>query len=743
MSKKVYYARSLENVNPKYWPLLDDHEVGVTRRSVAAAEWFESGPVAQVIAPLHDLGKRRQPFQDKLFGLNATAQHTIYGAVYSQKVLVGATRIVAAHAIIGHHGGLRNELERFDGDYRKSVRRVIADGVASSCLDDLEEIPQLVGPYNTVLPPTWATASAHSFEFWVRMIFSCLVDADALDAEAATTPYKTIARLEPQYSIAELLIMLERYMRSEFQPDASKINRIRRSIQDDCLRASSEQQGVFSLSAPTGTGKSFAYLLFALRHAVQHGLRRVIIALPYTTIIDQLGAVLRDVFGAGVVLEHHSDYDPIDRGDPRKRRLQRALLAENWDVPIILTTNVQLFESLLTNRVAKCRRVHNIVNSVIVLDEAQAVPTNFVRPCIDVLSELVANYGCSVLLSTATQPAFKYNKEYLPEGFKKVTEIVSNSAYVFKETRRVRVHWNLCKGAPISWGDLAAKVCQHKQVLVITHKRKDARDLCSKMPAGTFHLSAQMCPKHRKDVLAQIKRTLADGAPCRVVSTQLVEAGVDISFPVVYRALAGADALAQAAGRCNRNGEKKYGDFYIFISDTSPPFGTLAKGMGVTARLLGATKSGRIDILSPRLYSKYFRELYNSTDLNAGNIQDLRRERAFEAVGRKFKFIADSAYTLDIIVPYRDARNRLDELRAAIDQGLEPRKIRGKKQLVQPYSVTMYIRREDLDLKALGAVEVVSDDYGLYWLEVSDLYHPTYGLITDAPELIVLDGVDL
>ena len=356
---------------------------------------------------------------------------------------------------------------------------------------------------------------------------------------------------------ADLLVRFNAHMQG-LQGDGA-VNEVRRRVLADCRQAGRlRERGVFMLTAPTGCGKTLAGMGFALEHAVARGMARVIVVIPYTSIIDQNAKVYRDVFGTENVIDHHASLDP-------KRETGRNRIAcENWDAPVIVTTSVQFVESLFANRTSRCRKLHNVVNSVVIFDEVQTLPVQHLIPILGVLKQLAANYKVSLVLSTATQPALKH-RDSLRCGFENVTEIVSDVEQTFKALRRVQVHWPADLTTPVEWPSLASALQQPEQdeVLCIVHRRDDARELANRIPQS-IHLSALMCPQHRLKVIDDVKTKLeanrerqAHGQavePIRLISTQLIEAGVDLDFPVVYRAAGGLDAIAQAAGRCNREG---------------------------------------------------------------------------------------------------------------------------------------------------------------------------------------------
>ena len=381
----------------------------------------------------------------------------------------------------------------------------------------------------------------------------------------------------------------------------------------------------------------------------------MIVAIPYTSIIEQNAEVYRLALGQENVIEHHANLDPD------AETIRNRLASENWDAPVVVTTNVQLLESLFANRPSRCRKVHNISGSVVLLDEVQTLPTRHLDAIVEVLQELTDSYGCSLVLSTATQPAL-VRSDSLPRGLRSVHEIVPNPPSLFARLRRVEVDWSGALAPEVSWSTLAAEISRHEVVLVVVHRRRDARELAELLPEERrFHLSALMCAAHRARTLEQIHQRLQSGGPCRVVSTQLIEAGVDVDFPVVYRALGGLDSIAQAAGRCNREGKLAAGRVIVFRSPTPPPAGTLRKGLERAESLLRAA-GGALDLADPDLYATYFRVLYLGEDLDAAGVQAARQALKFATVARKLRLIEDG-FAYPIVVPWGDGEQRLEALR--------------------------------------------------------------------------------
>jgi CRISPR-associated endonuclease/helicase Cas3 len=489
--------------------------------------------------------------------------------------------------------------------------------------------------------------------------------------------------------------------------------------------------GIYTLTVPTGGGKTLSSLAFALEHALHHGKRRIVYAIPYTSIIEQTANVFRDIFG-DAVLEHHSNLDA------KEETAKSRLASENWDAPLIVTTNVQLFESLFAARTSRCRKLHNLVNSVVILDEAQLLPPEFLQPILDVMRLLTAHYGVTFVLCTATQPALgtrtdSCGKTWL-RGFDDATEIVSGTEQLYEQLERVKVflpeEWN----TPGNWDEIADRIAQHPSVLAIVNTRADCRELHRRMPAGTVHLSALMCGEHRSFVIKRIKQRLANQENVRVISTQLIEAGVDVDFPVVYRALAGLDSIAQAAGRCNREGKQAdKGKVVVFVPPKPAPRGLLRFGEDVCRRLLIGRPENP---LTPEMFTRYFEHYYKKADKEGLDKKGINRMLTadardchiqFRTAAENFQLI-DEDGSVSIIVPYdnpdkpeRDSRPRIARLRSGELH-------RGLLRELQRFTVT--VRRYDFQrLEKAGELEEIVQ--GIWVLRNETAYHPDLGLLLE------------
>jgi len=470
-------------------------------------------------------------------------------------------------------------------------------------------------------------------------------------------------------------------------------------------------------------------MAFALRHAVTHGHWRIIYVIPYTSIIEQTADQFRAIFGDAVV-EHHSNVD-ASNGDAEDSTSRLA--CENWDAPLVITTSVQFFESLFANRTSRCRKLHNIVNSIVILDEAQLLPPEFLGPIIEALEELQNNYGVSAVLCTATQPALypQAGVDFIFKGLRQITEIMENPVSLYRKLKRVDVKILGDLEEFLSWETVAATLQQHRSVLCIVNRRDDARTLWELMPKGAIHLSALMCGSHRSEKINEIKRRLREGLPTRVISTQLVEAGVDLDFPVVFRALAGLDSIAQAAGRCNREGVLDKGKLFVFVPPSRIPVGHLRQAAEIGGRLL---KSHPEEPLAPELFQEFFREFYwlQGEKLDKHRIledlaNDCELRISFRTAAEKFKLIDERAQA-PVIVKFRN-----DDLVESLCRNKPDRWLLRRLQR----SIVNLPRHLHGELLKSGAIREVHP--GIYLQGHGALYHDDLGFCPDKGIVYVPD----
>ena len=676
------YAHTRSELPPDSWePLINHLESTAARSSEFAAAFAPNA--ARLIGLWHDLGKYQPAFQRYLRGGTKGPEHAIVGAWHAWQ----RSRPDLALAIAAHHGALPKL-----ADLEPKIERAAI--MECPIPLDLLSVPPLENP------PADAAA------LWIRFLFSSLVDADSLETERWDTGSP---RWSCHASVFELANTLEAALaRKSTCAIDSPINTLRQSVQSACRARSTDPMGAFRLTVPTGGGKTLSSMLFALRHAAHHGLKRVIVVIPYTSIIDQTARVFTEIFGTDAVLEHHSNLDP------NKDSLANRRCVENWDSPIIVTTSVQFFETLHANRKRDLRKLHRIAESVVVLDEVQTFPLNLIKPIKDCLDRLVAHFRVSTVHCSATQPLLAQ-----PQA----QEIVPDVRALFGQaTNRIHIKWPANPAEPLTWQDVAARICSHpaRRVLAITHKKRDAMDLSLALEqkgVQCIHLSTLMCPAHRRARLAEINLALKTDQPCVVVSTQLVEAGVDLDFPVVYRALAGIDSLAQAAGRCNREGRlPEPGEFHVFVAPTNPPQGTLAAGLKRTRILL---RTGPVDITDPGIHAKYFKDLYEMAG-SPSQIPDREKRWDFPGVDELFKMIED--HGTPVVAPYGD------DWFAAVSDAKEHPCVQNFRRL-QPYTVSVPDAWLAV-LKAKGCLEPLFPDCDESWYVLPGhelVYSPQFG----------------
>ncbi len=645
---------------------LKEHLLKTAQRAADFASIFGFRQWGRLCGLWHDLGKYSQAFQKKLeaaAGAEAHLEdkvrvdHSSAGALYAVERFAKAGRL-PAYLVAGHHAGLPDWEADSSGRASLSQRLLRKELLAAALANDIPT--EFLEQQFPVEKPIGRDPS-----FWLRMLFSCVVDADFLDTEAFFEPEKTAER--GHYApLTDLLPPFSAYMANK-QAEArdTLVNGIRAHVLARCIEQAKEQPGLFSLTVPTGGGKTLSSIAFALHHAAIWGQRRIIYVIPFTSIIEQTADQLRQIFD-DVVVEHHSNLDVTDA----KRETPRSRLAcENWDAPIIVTTNVQFFESLFASRTSRCRKLHNIAGSVVVLDEAQLLPPEFLRPILKALDELRKHYSVTALLCTATQPALGPYKtsNFTFEGLEGIRELMEDPTDLFDKLKRVEM-WSPEKvHEPRTWEDLAEELAQVPTVLCIVNRRDDCRQLWSLMPAGSFHLSALMCGAHRSVKIAKIKARLRTGLPTRVISTQLVEAGVDLDFPVVYRAMAGLDSIAQAAGRCNREGLLEKGRLTVFTPPSRPPVGILRQAAEIGARLLDRVG---VDPLMPQCFTAFFRELYwlqGEERLDTRNIlgdlgPDNEFRFSFRTAARNFKLIDDTRQAPVVVTYGKEGAGLVEQL---------------------------------------------------------------------------------
>lgn len=652
------------------------HLTGTADYAERFASAFGESNCAKVIAFAHDIGKYSAEFQKRIKGANIEVDHSTAGARVLADNQNSPLGLLAAYCVMGHHGGLpdggsKSQHQSLPGTlYYRLTDSNIPD--YSSYLEEIElALPKQPKCWNPVRGIKKGNVG-FSLSFFTRMLFSCLVDADWLDTEAFMRN-NSVKRRNFE-SIDLLCDKLSEHLKG-FDNPAKEINKRRTALRDDCIKAAKCKRGLFSLTAPTGSGKTKASLAFALNHAVKNKMEHVIYVVPYNTIIEQNAKVFEDILGAGNVVQHHSNIEYDDQ-DPRR------FATENWDAPIIVTSNVQFFESLFANKPGKCRKLHNIANSVIVFDEAQMLPLPYLIPCVAAIGELVRNCNCSAVLTTATQSSL--DEYFFPLI---ITEINSAPKQMYEDFRRVTY---IIEDEPFLDERLVSELSNYNQVLCIVNTRKKAQEIASKIDHA-YHLSTTMYPAHRAEILKEIRDKLENHKPCRVISTSLIEAGVDVDFPAIYREKAGLDSIIQAAGRCNRDAKNSpQASFaHVFTFESTNPPAIIQQNIAAFEH----TRQSNSDIASLQAIKCYFKQLryiIGQEGLDRKNTVQQFNEGICNAFSFPFKTAAEQFHLIEddqrtIVVENDSSKTLCNLLRIGKPNRSELRQI-------QQFSINVYPR---------------------------------------------------
>ncbi|MFT3802807.1 MAG: CRISPR-associated helicase Cas3' [Burkholderiaceae bacterium] len=748
-----FFAHSTSDPDRSDWQPLREHLLGTAERAARNAAPFGAGAMAWPMGAAHDIGKYTQKFQARLTGDPARVDHATWGAwLVSQRY--GSLGSLLAYGIAGHHAGLANGRPGQEAESRTSLH----DRLSQDCLATLPPLlpdweREIELPPSLALPERFTPHPQPQYRIFqlsllARMLFSCLVDADFVDTDNF---YRRIegrqARDENSGpSQAALRERLETHLATF--PTEGGINPLRARILREVRGRAELPPGLFSLTVPTGGGKTLASLAFALDHAIAHGLRRVIYVIPFTSIIEQTAQVFRKAFAdlgrEDIVLEHHSAY--FD--DPKAQREaadKRRLAMENWDAPIVVTTAVQFLESLFADRPSRCRKLHNIAGSVVILDEAQTLPRDLLHPCVALLDELARNYRASLVLCTATQPALTREAGF-KDGLRNVRELAPEPTVLYERLRRVRVR----HVGTLDDDELASHLREREQVLCIVNNRRHARHLfeCIADQPGARHLTTLMYARHRSQVLTDVRQALKAGHACRLVSTSLIEAGVDVDFPAVLRAEAGLDSVAQAAGRCNREGRRPADASEVLVFETGNPDWASPKELKLFAEAFRAIeRTHRDDLLALDAVAAYFRELYwrlGDDRLDQKDLLGLLKQSTVDSLpldtlARLFKVIQTTMRP--VIVPFDPGSgDEIPEVIATLDQLTysEGAGAAGAARKLQPYLVQVPQQAYDA-LQQAHAIQTVSPDkYGEQFVRLVNprLYDARFGLHWDTPQFL-------
>jgi CRISPR-associated endonuclease/helicase Cas3 len=745
--KMMYYGHSRKDKPKSEWQLLIDHLSNTANLAEKFGADAGISELARTAALLHDIGKYSKEFQKRLDGAGQKIDHATAGAKEIRKLFNKDQNQkyfaeILAYCIAGHHTGLPDYGDSTDVDGTGTLlarveKKPLKDYSAYKTEIDTNA---LTLPARVKLRPD-KKQPGFSFAFLTRMIFSALVDADFQETQTYMKD-DLIPRGEHE-SIEQLCKRFNAYLRKFDNPE-SEINKRRTETLTACIEQADSKQGFFKLTVPTGGGKTEASMAFALNHAIKHGLKRVIYVIPFTSIIEQNAGKFKESLGEENVLEHHSNFD-WNKGsgtdseaadDETKDVMDKLKLAsENWDIPIVVTTNVQFFESLFANKSSHCRKLHNIAKSVIVFDEAQMLPREYLDPCVLAVKELVQNYGASAVFCTATQPALN---QRLPDV--EFTELAPDPQALFDFYKRVQVT-NIGKTPDT---ELIEKIQEYPQALCIVNTRKHAKGLFDQLEGeGNFHLSTLMCPAHRKEVLKTIRSLLADKSKptCRVISTQVMEAGIDVDFPVGFRALAGLDSIVQAAGRVNREMKRSVSDLFVFDPETphikrKPIF--IEQGARVAESIL---RDYGDNPESESAIGKYFELLYSLQSKDGFDVKKIiacfhkgtdELDFDFKKAADEFRMIENN--TVAVVIPYNEeAKELLEQARH------HPFPYKFARQL-QMYTVNIY-EKEFEKIRSKGVIETYNETYEV--LTNMDFYDRQTGLVLPADaggDVLFFDG---
>lgn len=736
---KSFYAHSVEGRAKSDWQTLQEHLQAVGELAAIRAAKFGAAALGRAAGLLHDLGKYTVEFQSRLEGSFPRMDHATRGALVAGE-RYGLLGKLLAYGVAGHHAGLPNGT---NGISRSSLTDRLASRLHELQPQWQDEI--FLPPGELGLPDNFSplrSRGAFQLTLLARMVYSCLVDADFIDTDNFYRRVeKTPLRVDDGGPSLDCLRDRLNQALSGFQVDTD-INRLRARILNHVRSQAVDLPGLFSLTVPTGGGKTLASLAFALDHAIAHGLRRVIYVIPFTSVVEQSAQVFRDALGElgdAAVLEHHSAFIDNPRQAPESKD-KRKLAMENWDAPIVVTTAVQFFESLFADRPARCRKLHNIAASVVILDEAQTLPLKLLRPCVTLLDELALNYRTSIVLCTATQPALNAEDGFL-DGLKGVRELAPEPKRLYQQLRGVHVR----HAGVLDDEALAQHLRNREQILCIVNSRRHAHalfDAIAELP-GAFHLSTLMCAKHRREVLQTVRQRLKAKMPCRLVSTSLIEAGVDIDLQCVLRAEAGLDSIAQAAGRCNRERARPPSESEVLVFTPGNPDWQPPREVAQFAQAFRAIERvHREDLLAPEAIRAYFQELYwqkGSRALDEHQILDqLARANhdnlPFETLAAQFRVIETTMRP--VIIPFDEkAQEALRSLAFVNSCGSIARDL-------QPYLVQVPQQAYDALWKAHAIQPIAQEKFGDQFVALANLrlYDSRIGLHWEEPQFLAVES---
>ena len=702
----------------------EEHSNGVANFASQFAGEFGMSEWGRVLGQLHDKGKESNAFQQYIkkesgyepnIKVSGNTHHAYVGGIIARKLYGKSFDNYMVNQILSHHSGLHDS-DEIDTIINREIEK-----------NSNEELPVEVDTNidRIKLNKPLFSMQANDFHHFSRMLYSCLVDADFLDTESFMDA-KSFEIRQSKKTLEDLLPLLEDKLKDlKANSDNSGVNVIRNQVQQQCIKMADSAKGFYSLTVPTGGGKTLSSLVWAMKHAVKNGQKRIIIAIPYTSIIVQTASVLRSIFGEENVLEHHSNVDPESVKD-EKLQEKLKLATENWDYPIIVTTNVQLFESMFSNKPSVCRKLHNIVNSVVILDEVQTLSMAYLQPIVDSLKTYNKLFNVSFLFTTASQPVLSgliegCNPKAAFCGIDHVSEIIPDDFKLHDKLRRVQLSIN---NDGKTYDEVADMLSEHKRVLCIVNTRRDAKELYERLPKEgiTLHLSKMMCHAHLSETIEKLKTALKDDRNeiIRVVSTQLIEAGVDIDFPVVFRQEAGLDSILQAAGRCNREGKQMLSTTYVFSLSKEH---NLPKGDMQDANSARLNLGSAQDWFAPDTMTSYFRQLYCRKE--SFDKKDMKhylynpKELYLETAAKEFQLIEDNG--MNVVVCWENSMELVQQLL-----------VNGPSYMLMKKLSKYMVNINMADFKALQEMGVVSEKKeGLFVIDYKQQYDKYIGLRID------------
>lgn len=632
-----------------------------------------TNPLLQVYAKyagiFHDIGKLHPEFQEKLKNSsNKRVDHKGLGVGLAKKYCSKILQFVVA----GHHGGLKNP-EDIDIWFKEIHNKGEINKIATYAREFLKQFCLPDESYNKI-----ERALPIQEDLATRMIFSALVDADFLDTELHFNPENQKIR-ESENLTQNHWDSFQQFHKSLTQGKTGELNQLRKDVYKCCIQKAENKPGFFRLTVPTGGGKTLSSLGFALKHTLANQQDRIIYAIPFTSIIEQTAGEFKKIFPSGTILEHHTGIHVREPNEIEEDKDWNRLASENWDAPIVVTTTVQLFESLMARSTSKCRKLHNIQNSVIILDEVQTLPLPLLPTIMSVLKDLVSYFNVTVVFCSATQPALN---EFLTKDDIEPIELAPNPENLFSKLERV--HYYNFSNEKWDWEKIEEEIQSSERVMAVMNTKKDAHELWIALAdKSAYHLSATMCGAHRRKVLDEIREKLKNKEECKLISTQVVEAGVDVDFDKVLRAIGPLDRIVQAAGRCNREGKLRKGDVVIF----NPLYGSFPKGVYGSAlhsasQLLNNPEI-KLDMNKPETFPNYFSKLYQNIQFDPNGVEQNRMKLKFDHVARDFKMIDDDSVSVIVNYEPEKVQKLLDKLKNV------PQTAKETIRKLQPYMVSL------------------------------------------------------